>query len=206
MFRRSLTARPCSRAALRRWRRAEPPRRRARPAAPRNDYANPAFSVPLGQGLRAFYARDFPAAAKGFDAALAVVPDNTLALSFRNATAAQTPGELDGWSTPRKTALAKSPKSALAHVRLGFSYLFSSLTGRNRDIDAREELNAAVALEPASQSAHTGLGIMRESERSANRAKTEFTGRARDATPTTSWRASTSRASTRSTSRTRSAR
>ncbi len=146
-----------------------------RPAAPRNDYANAAFTVPLGQGLRAFYQRDFAGAARGFEAALAVVPDNTLALSFRNAVAAQTPGELDKLVDGEEEALAKSPKSVLAHVRLGFSYLFSSQTGRNRDVDAREELNAAVQLEPTSQSAHTGLGIMRESERSANRAKTEFT-------------------------------
>lgn len=145
-----------------------------RSPAPRNDYANPAFSAPLGQGLRAFYARDFAAAAKGFDAALVVVPDNTLALSFRNAAAAQTPGALDALVDGEEEALAKSPKSALAHVRLGFSYLFASQTGRNRDLDAREELNAAVQIEPASQAAHTGLGIMRESERSANRAKTEF--------------------------------
>jgi Tfp pilus assembly protein PilF len=146
-----------------------------RPAAPRNDYANPAFSAPLGEGLRAFYQRDFAAAARGFDAALAVVPDNTLALSFRNATAAQTPGELDRLVDGEEEALAKRPKSSLAHARLGFSYLFASQTGRDRQVDAREELNAAVQLDPASQAAHTGLGIMREGERSANRAKAEFT-------------------------------
>ncbi len=145
-----------------------------RPAGPRNDYANPGFTAPLGQGLRAFYQRDFAAAARGFDAALAVVPDNTLALSFRNAAAAQTPGELDRLVDGEEDALAKSPKSALAHVRLGFSYLFAGQTGRNRDVDAREELNAALQLEPTSQAAHVGLGIMREGERSANRAKTEF--------------------------------
>ncbi len=145
-----------------------------RSPAPRNDYANPAFTGPLGQGLRAFYTRDFAGAAKGFEAALAVVPDNTLALSFRNATAAQTPGELDQLIDAEEDGLAKNPKSALAHVRLGFSYLFATQTGRNRDVDAREELNAAVQLDPRSQAAHTGLGIMREAERSANRAKTEF--------------------------------
>jgi tetratricopeptide (TPR) repeat protein len=146
-----------------------------RPAAPRNDYANPAFSVPLGQGLRAFYQRDFAGAARAFEAALAVVPDNTLALSFRNATAAQAPGGLDTLVDGEEEALAKSPKSALAHIRLGFSYLFASQTGHDRNADAREELDAAVQLDPTSQAAHTGLGIMREGERSANRAKTEFT-------------------------------
>jgi tetratricopeptide (TPR) repeat protein len=145
-------------------------------AAPsdRNDYANAAFTAPLGAGLRAFYARDFPAARKGFEDALAVIPDNTLALSFLNATAAHTPGELDKLIDAEEDALAKNAKNPVAHVRLAFSYMFASLTGRDRNVDAREELNAAVNLDPASQSAHTGLGIMRESDRSANRAKTEF--------------------------------
>jgi tetratricopeptide (TPR) repeat protein len=143
-------------------------------ATARNDYANTAFTAPLGQGLKAFYARDFDAARKGFEDALAVIPDNTLAMSFLNATAAQTPGKLDALVDAEEDALAKSPKSPLSHVRLAFSYMFASLTGRDRNVDAREELNAAVQLDPASQAAHTGLGIMRESDRSANRAKTEF--------------------------------
>lgn len=144
-------------------------------AAPaRNDYGNLAFTKPLGEGLRAFYSRDFVTARKSFDAALAVIPDNTLALSFLNATAAQTPGDLDALVNSEEDALAKNPKSALAHIRLGFSYMFASLSGRERSVDAREELNAAVQLDPTSQAAHTGLGIMREGERSANRAKTEF--------------------------------
>ncbi|BDE07099.1 hypothetical protein WPS_23750 [Vulcanimicrobium alpinum] len=144
------------------------------PAAARDDYRNAAFTGPLGQGFRGFYTRDFDAARKGFDAALAVIPDNTLALSFMNATVAQTPGALDSLVNDEEDALAKNPKSALVHIRLGFSYLFASLAGRDRTVDAREEFNAAVQLDPASQAAHTGLGIMREAERSANRAKTEF--------------------------------
>ncbi|GAC1660114.1 MAG: hypothetical protein NVS4B13_07620 [Candidatus Elarobacter sp.] len=143
-------------------------------AAARNDYTNAKFTAPLGQGLKAFYSRDFPGARKGFEDALAVIPDNTLAMSFLNATAAQTPGNLDTLIDAEEETLAKNPKSALAHVRLGFSYLFASLTGRDRNVDAREELNAAVQLDPVSQAAHTGLGIMREADRSANRAKTEF--------------------------------
>ncbi|HEX3466933.1 MAG TPA: hypothetical protein VHT05_02415 [Candidatus Elarobacter sp.] len=141
---------------------------------PRDDYANPAFTAPLAAGLRAFYTRDFTGARAGFEAALTVVPDNTLALSFLNAVAAQTPGDLDTLVDAEEDALAKAPRDPLAHVRLGFSYMFASLTGRERDVDAREELNEAVQLDPTSQSAHTALGIMRESERSANRAKTEF--------------------------------
>ena len=154
------------------------PKATASPAAPaaaaRNDYANTAFTAPLGQGLRAFYTRDFAAARKGFEDALAVVPDNTLAMAFLNATAAQTPGNLDKLIDAEEEILAKNPKNVTAHVRLGFSYLFASLTGRDRNVDAREELNAAVQLDPVSQSAHTGLGIMREADRSANRAKSEF--------------------------------
>jgi Tfp pilus assembly protein PilF len=144
------------------------------PAAARNDYANPAFTAPLGEGLRAFYTRDFAAARVGFEHALVVIPDNTLAISFLNATAAQTPGELDTLVNAEEDALPKSSKSALAHVRLGFTYMFVSLTGRDRNVDAREELNAALQIDPSSQAAHTALGIMREAERSANRAKTEF--------------------------------
>ena len=151
------------------------PAPKAAPAAiARNDYANPAFTAPLGQALRAFYARDFAGARKGFEDALAVVPDNTLAISFLNATAAQTPGALDALVDAEEDALAKNPKSPLAHVRLGFSYMFASITGRNRNVDAREELNLAVQLDAGSQAAHTGLGIMREADRSTNRAKTEF--------------------------------
>lgn len=142
--------------------------------APRNDYLNPAFTTPLGSGLREFYTRDFAGASKDFQAALAVVPDNTLAISMLNATAAQTPGDLDALVESEEDALVKQPKSSQAHVRVAFSYMFASLTGRDRMLDAREELNAAVQLDPASQAAHTGLGIMREGERSTNRAKTEF--------------------------------
>ena len=109
-----------------------------------------------------------------FETALAVVPDNTLAISFLNAAVAQTPGALDTLINAEEDALAKAPKSYLAHLRLGFSYLFSGAAGRNRDVDAREELNAAVALDPKAAGAHVGLGIMREAERSANRAKVEF--------------------------------
>ena len=142
--------------------------------APRNDYANPKFTAPLSAGLKAFYTRDFAGARTNFEAALAVVPDNTLALSFLNAAAAHMPGELDALINDEEDALAKKPKNPLAHVRLAFSYMFASVSGRNRDIDAREELNAAVNLDQTSQAAHTGLGIMRANERSANRAKTEF--------------------------------
>ncbi len=144
------------------------------PIPVRNDYANPAFSMPLSTGLKAFYARDFVNARQGFEKALGVIPDNTLAISFLNATAVQTPGQIDELINAEEDAIGKRPKDYNAHVRLGFSYMFSSIVGRNRDEDAREEFNLAVNLEPEAQAAHVGLGIMRENERSANRAKVEF--------------------------------
>ena len=144
------------------------------PAALRNDYADRAFGVPLAAGLRAFYQRDFAAARSAFERALRVIPDNTLAIAFLNAAAMQTPGDLDALIDAEEDALGKRPADYLTHVRLAFSYLFASQSGRERDADAREELNAAVALEPLAPAAHVGLGILRESERSTNRAKVEF--------------------------------
>ena len=146
----------------------------ARVPPARNDYAKAAFAQPLGAGLRAFYARDFAAARASFDEALGAIPDNTLAIAFVNAAAAQTPGAFDALVDAEEDDLGKHPDAYLAHVRLGFSYLFESQTGRDRDADAREELNAAVRLEPAAPAAHVGLGILREAQRSTNRAKVEF--------------------------------
>jgi tetratricopeptide (TPR) repeat protein len=144
------------------------------PPAVRDDYADTAFGTPLAAGLRAFYTRDFHTARESFERALRVVPDNTLAISFLNATAVQTPGELDALIDAEEDALGKHPRDYLTHVRLAFSYLFASGTGRDRDVDAREELNAAVGLEPDAPAAHVGLGILRETQRSMNRAKVEF--------------------------------
>jgi tetratricopeptide (TPR) repeat protein len=140
----------------------------------RNDYADRAFAAPLDAGLRAFYLRDFSGARRWFERALSVIPDNTLAISFLNATAMQTPGELDTLIDAEEDALGKHPKDYLTHVRLGFSYLFASQAGAERDADAHEELNAAVTLEPDAPAAHVGLGILRENQRSMNRAKVEF--------------------------------
>jgi len=111
------------------------------PAA-RNDYLRPAFTAPLAEGLRAFYARDFPGARRGFESALAVVPDNTLALSFLNAAAAHVPSDLDALINAEEDALGGAPKNYANHVRLGFSYMFASVSGRDRAQDAREELRA----------------------------------------------------------------
>ena len=140
----------------------------------RNDFADRAFVEPLSSGLRAFYTRDFKKAQAAFERSLAVVPDNTLAISFLNAAAAQQPGALDVLTNVEEDAVSGAPKNYVDHVRLGFSYLFEAGTGRDRSQDARDELTAAANLQPESQAAHVGLGIMRFNERSTNRSKTEF--------------------------------
>ena len=140
----------------------------------RNDYAVPAFSEALEDGLRAFYVRDFGDAQQSFARALGVVPDNTLAISFMNAAAAHVPGALEKLVADEETLVGKAPKDYVARIRLGFSYLFLRDAGRERTLDARDELNAALAINEQGQAAHVGIGIMRENERSANRAKVEF--------------------------------
>ena len=142
--------------------------------AARNDYAQAAFSEPLSAGLKHFYRRDFKAAQDDFERALAVVPDNTLAISFLNAAAAQEGDALTVLTNVEEDAVSGAPKNYVNHVRLAFSYMFQSESGRDRTQDAREELNAAVNLDENGSAAHVGLGILRFNERSANRAKTEL--------------------------------
>jgi tetratricopeptide (TPR) repeat protein len=137
-------------------------------------YADTAFTRPLDRGLAAFYQRDFRAARTEFDAALAAAPDNTLAIAMLNATAAQTPGDLDALIAAEEDRLAADAHGYTTQLRLGFSYLFAASTGRNRDADAREAFTAALAAAPDAAGAHVGMGILRENERSANRAKIEF--------------------------------
>ena len=140
----------------------------------RNDYANLAFTRQLGVAMRDFYARDFERAQAEFAASLKVVPDNTLAISFMNASASHVPGALESLTDAEEDAVGKSPKDYLAHVRLAFSYLFEGIVGHDRTLDARDEFNSAIALRGEGQAAHVGLGIMRQTERSAHRAKVEF--------------------------------
>jgi Tfp pilus assembly protein PilF len=90
----------------------------------RNDYVNAAFTAPLSAGLRAFYSRDFATARTSFDAALLVIPDNTLALSMLDATAAQQPGELDALvdyarQRPQKRARAHAGRLCLSVLIAG---------------------------------------------------------------------------------------
>ncbi len=139
----------------------------------RNDYANPKFDEPFKSGLKHFYAREFKDAESDFEKSLLAVGDNTLAISFLNAAAVQN-GDLDVLTNLEEDASAGAPKNYLNHVRLGFSYMFQSETGRDRTEDARDELNQAVMLDPEGAAAHVGLGILRFNDRSANRAKTEL--------------------------------
>src|ERR1700693_454207 len=140
-------------------------------AKERNDCAIASFTAPLSAGLKHFYARSFKEAQADFERALAVVPDNTLAISFLNAAAAQQTGELDVLTNLEEDAVSGAPKNYVNHVRLGFTYMFSP---RDRSLDAREELQNAVNLNVEGQDAHVGLGILRYNERSTNRAKTEM--------------------------------
>src|ERR1700676_3859121 len=64
-------------------------------AKDRNDYANALFTAPLASGLKHFYSRSFKEAQAEFERALAIIPDNTLAISFLNAAAAQQNGALE---------------------------------------------------------------------------------------------------------------
>jgi tetratricopeptide (TPR) repeat protein len=143
------------------------------PAIDRNDYSNAKFVEALKSGLRHFYQREFKDAETDFQTALGVIPDNTMAISFLNASAVQQ-SDLDVLTNIEEDAASGSAKNYVNHVRLGFSYMFQSLAGRDRTQDARDELNQAVSLDPDRAGAHVGLGILRFNERSANRAKTEF--------------------------------
>jgi Tfp pilus assembly protein PilF len=141
-------------------------------AKDRNDYANALFTAPLSLGLKHFYGRSFKEAQADFERALGVIPDNTLAIFFLNATAAQQTGELDVLTNIEEDAVGGAPKNYVNHIRLGITYMFVAV--RDRTLDAREELNNAINLNPDGQAAHVGMGVLRYNERSANRAKTEM--------------------------------
>lgn len=143
-------------------------------ATARNDYADAHFANVLGSGLRDFYAERFVQAQSEFARALRIVPDNTLAATFLDASAAHRLGALDGITNDAEDAVADAPKNYANHLKLGLAYLFASLTGRDRSQDARDEFNAALQLDPVAPGAHVGLGIMRFGERSTNRSKIEF--------------------------------
>ena len=99
-----------------------------------------------------------------------MAPDNTLAIAFLNATAAQTPGGLDALIAREENRLETDPHGYTTQLRLGFSYLFASTAGRERAADAREAFAAAAAAAPDAAGAHVGLGILRMNEHGAGTA------------------------------------
>ena len=143
-------------------------------SARRDDYADRRFTDALDAGLEHFYAQRFGDARADFNRALSAVPDNTLAITFADAAVAHEPGELQGATDAAEDAVAAAPSDYVAHVRLGFAYLFESVAGLERREDARQEFETAVRLQPHMAGAHVGLGIMRFDERSPHRAKLEF--------------------------------
>jgi tetratricopeptide (TPR) repeat protein len=146
---------------------------------PRNDYAVSAFKAALDEGLRHFYARDFKTAQSDFARSLAIIDDNTLAISFFDAAAAQRPDELSAVLDAEEEAVAAAPGNYARRVRLGFAYLFAAAREPSRVRDARDAFDAAIALAPERPAAHVGLGIMRFGERSVHRAKIELLTAAR---------------------------
>ena len=97
-----------------------PPAPSPSPAAPeRNDYSNPKFVEALRAGLQHFYRREFKDAESEFQSALGIIPDNTMAISFLNASAVQSARRTSTcWTyTSRKTPPRKDPKkTTVNHV------------------------------------------------------------------------------------------
>lgn len=140
----------------------------------RNDYSRPAFMAPLNSGMRDYYAKKFDKAESDFAAALAIVPDNTLALAYLNAAADKGSHSLDGLAAQEENALHAAPQNYLNHVRLGFTYIAQEMTGRDRGALVEEHLGAPAAAGNSAQAGHVGLGILRFNEGSINKAKVEF--------------------------------
>lgn len=144
-------------------------------AAPADPYANRAFVSHLNAGLTEFYGKQFDEARTDFNAALAVAPTDSLALSFMNAAVQNIGADtLDSLANDEEDDVAKHPRDAVAQTRLGFTYLFEAQTVPARADDAKDALNAAIAVDATLAGAHVGLGIYRLGEESTNRAKGEF--------------------------------
>jgi len=144
-------------------------------AAAVDPYSDQAFVADVDNGLTAFYGKQFDAANTDFDAALAIAPTDSLALSLMNAAVSNIgPDALDNLANEEEDEAAKHPKDAIVQTRLAYTYLFEAQTVPERAGDAKDALNAAVASEPALAGAHVGLGIYRLGEDSTNRAKAEF--------------------------------
>jgi tetratricopeptide (TPR) repeat protein len=138
-------------------------------------YANRTFLTDVSDGLTAFYSKDFAKGRLNFEAALAIAPADSFALSFFNASVRNLGVDaLSELANEEEDAVAKSPKDALAQTRLGYTYLFMAQFQTDRGPDARDAFNAALAVDPTLTAAHVGIGIYRLGENSTSRAKAEF--------------------------------
>jgi tetratricopeptide (TPR) repeat protein len=147
----------------------------AKPTPAADPYANRTFIGHLDTGLSEFYDKQFDAARTDFNAALAIAPTDSLALSLMNA-AVRNIGidELGDLADQEEDVVAKSPKDPVAQTRLAYTYLFQAQAVATRADDAKDALNAAIEADPDLGAAHVGLGIYRLDEGSTNRAKGEF--------------------------------
>ena len=138
-------------------------------------YANRAFLTHIGDGLSAFYSKDFGKARVEFEAALAIAPADSFALSFFNAAVRNLGVDaISELANQEEDAVARSAKDPLAQTRLGYTYLFMAQFQTDRGPDARDAFNAALAIDPNLTAAHVGIGIYRLGENSTSRAKAEF--------------------------------
>jgi tetratricopeptide (TPR) repeat protein len=144
-------------------------------AAAGDPYADRSFVAHLNTGLTAFYAKQFDSAKTEFNAALAIAPVDSLALSLLNAAVRNVGIDaLNVLANQEEDVVSRNPRDAQAQTRLAYTYLFESQTAASRVDDAKDALNAAVAINPRLAAAHVGLGIFRLGEASTNRAKGEF--------------------------------
>jgi tetratricopeptide (TPR) repeat protein len=144
-------------------------------AAAVDPYADRSFVAHLNAGLTAFYAKQFDSARTELNAALAIAPTDSLALSLLNAAVRNVGIDaLNVLANQEEDVVSRNPRDAQAQTRLAYTYLFESQTTASRVDDAKDALNAAVAINPRLAAAHVGLGIFRLGEASTNRAKGEF--------------------------------
>ena len=151
----------------------------ARPsvAAPQqgDQYSNRSYLTHVNDGLTSFYTKNFGKARVDFEAALAIAPTDSFALSFLNASLRNLGVDaLTELANQEEEDAAKNPRDALAQTRLGYTYLFMSQFQTARGPDARDAFNAALLIDPHMAAAHVGLGIYRLGDNSTSRAKAEF--------------------------------
>jgi tetratricopeptide (TPR) repeat protein len=151
------------------------PVRAAAPVANGDQYSNRTFLTHISDGLLAFYSKNFAKARTDFEAALAIAPADSFALSFLNASLRNLGVDaLSEVAQQEEEAVAKNPKDALAQTKLGYTYMFMAQFQTARGADARDSFNQALQLDPTMAAAHVGLGIYRLGDNSTSRAKAEF--------------------------------